>query len=368
MNIQQLQVEAGGQTYPIYIGRGMADQLSATVRQAQADGRRCGVVVDANVAACHKEFLVAAFGDLPRIVVPSGETSKDFAQLQRICEWLAGGRLDRKSCLFAVGGGVVGDLAGFAAAVYLRGINFYQVPTTLLAMVDSSVGGKTGINLSSGKNSVGAFHQPLAVFADLDTLGTLPEREFAAGMAEIIKHGMLADVALFEQLEQQETLTAAAPALAEVVARNCAIKAEVVRKDEREQDLSGGRALLNLGHTFGHAIEAEAGYGTYLHGEAVALGLLLAARLSHQLGTVAANVPERTAALLLRYRLPVRLHTPLPVDRLMQRMQQDKKVLSGKLRLVVMRQLGAAAIVHDVPSGVISDLWSGIGAAGMISA
>ena len=237
------------------------------------------------MAAAQSPWLDAALPGVKRLEIPSGESSKCFQQLERGCDFLAAERVDRAGAVFAIGGGVTGDLGGFIAASYLRGIDFYQVPTTLLSMVDSSVGGKTGINLKAGKNLVGAFHQPQAVFADVESLQTLPAREFASGMAEVIKHGLLADRELFEILESLDPpLHPGHPSLATIVRRNCGIKAGVVQADETEQAASGGRALLNLGHTFGHAIEAVAGYGEYLHGEAIAIGLVLAVQLSVEQG------------------------------------------------------------------------------------
>ena len=241
------------------------------------------------------------------------------------------------------------DLAGFAAASYQRGVDFYQVPTTLLAMVDSSVGGKTGINLAAGKNLVGSFHQPAAVFADTDLLATLPPREFAAGMAEVVKHGIIADADLFGLLEQNAPLAWDHALLPRIVRRCVEIKAGVVAGDERETSAQGGRALLNLGHTFGHAIEAAAGYGAYLHGEAVAVGLVMAARLSAGLGRCTAAQAEQVEATLRAHRLPTALRAPLPLEALLTAMRRDKKVRSGKLRFVLQEGIGAASTADDVP-------------------
>jgi len=255
----------------------------------------------------------------------------------------------RDGAVFALGGGVVGDLAGFAAASYQRGVDFYQLPTTLLAMVDSSVGGKTGINLSAGKNLVGNFHQPTAVFADTDLLGTLPPREFAAGMAEVIKHGIIADADLFGLLEQNSPLAWNHPLLPRVIRRCVEIKAAVVAGDERETSAQGGRALLNLGHTFGHAIEATAGYGAYLHGEAVAIGLVMAARLSAELKHCTAAQAEQVEAVLKSHALPTALRAPLKLDPMLAAMRRDKKVRGGKLRFVLQDGVGAASTADDVP-------------------
>ncbi|HRJ48461.1 MAG TPA: 3-dehydroquinate synthase family protein, partial [Opitutaceae bacterium] len=255
------------------------------------------VLTDAHLRAVQGKALGEMFGEAPMLAVEAGENAKSITTLGRVLEFLAEQRLDRGGVLFAVGGGVIGDLGGFAAASYLRGIGFYQVPTTLLAMVDSSVGGKTGINLDAGKNLAGAFHQPRGVFIATDLLRTLPAREFAAGMAEVIKYGLLGDAELFAQLERR-LLTVDSPGLAEVIRRCCALKARIVEADERELAQEGGRALLNLGHTFGHAIEQVAGYGTYLHGEAVAIGLNAAAQLSVKLGALPPADAPRIEAVL----------------------------------------------------------------------
>jgi 3-dehydroquinate synthase len=302
------------------------------------------------------------FGDAPRLVVPPGEATKSIAELGRVLEFLAGQRLDRTSVLFAAGGGVIGDLGGFAAASYLRGIDYLQVPTTLLAMVDSSVGGKTGVNLAAGKNLAGAFHQPRGVFIATGLLSTLPPREFAAGAAEVIKTGLLGDADLFAELERAP-LAPASPGLAAVVRRCCAIKARVVEADERELAPDGGRALLNLGHTFAHAIEQVAGYGTYLHGEAVAIGLAAAARLSQKLGRIAAADTARIEAVVAAHRLPVRLRAPLPLAALLGSMGRDKKVRAGELRFIVLHAIGTAATQGGVDPALVEASFREVGAA-----
>jgi len=254
------------------------------------------------------------------------------------------------------------DRAGFCAASFLRGIAFVQVPTTLLAMVDSSVGGKTGVNLASGKNLVGAFHQPDAVVADMALLETLPPREFAAGMAEVIKYGLLADKAFFEKLESAGTLAWDSPELPAVVRRCCEIKANVVASDERETAKENGRALLNLGHTFGHAIEKVAGYGEYLHGEGVAIGCVAAAMLSEKLGfATAGTLVARTRALFEANDLPVRLRKPLSVDALVSAGGNDKKVIAGKLRYVLLKKIGEAFTCADVPAEAVKKIWRELG-------
>jgi 3-dehydroquinate synthase len=357
MILETLNVSLGDRSYPIRIGRDMAAEIAGQVASDLSEGRKVAVITDENVHAGQAELLKAAFGDLPVLVLPAGESTKAFNNLERCCDFLAEAGLDRSGRVFAVGGGVIGDLAGFAAASFFRGIGFYQVPTTVLAMVDSSVGGKTGINLTCGKNLVGAFHQPLAVYSDLDTLKTLPVREFNAGMAEVIKHGMLADAQLFADLENSERLTAESGSLPDIIKRNCAIKAGVVSADEKEQASSGGRALLNLGHTFGHAIEAVAGYGTYLHGEAISMGLVLAARLSVKLGKVDVETVQRTMALVEKYDLPVNLTEPLSVDDLISVSKKDKKARAGKMRYVALEDLGKAVTVEDIPEAAVREIF-----------
>jgi 3-dehydroquinate synthase len=302
------------------------------------------------------------FGEAATLVLEAGEETKSLREYGRVLDFLAEQRLDRTSVLFAVGGGVIGDLAGFAAASYLRGIEFFQVPTTLLSMVDSSVGGKTGINLKAGKNLVGAFHQPKAVFIATGLLTTLPKREFAAGMAEVIKAGLLGDVALFAQLERAP-LTVASAELAAVIRTCCALKARVVEADERELAKEGGRALLNLGHTFGHAIEQVTGYGIYLHGEAVAIGLAAAARLSARLGFLTAAEVERVERVVITHALPVHLREPLSLEKLMTAMARDKKVRGGLLRFVVLKKLGEAATQSGIDPVLVESVWRELGAA-----
>jgi 3-dehydroquinate synthase len=362
----QVHVSLSDRSYDIALGSGLAPRLAAFVADLAAKQRRAVLAVDASFLAAQPEFVFDAFADMPRFVVPSGEGSKSLAMLEKLLDFLAKEKIARDGVLFACGGGVTGDLAGFAAASYLRGIAFVQVPTTLLAMVDSSVGGKTGINIAAGKNLVGAFWQPLAVFADMEALKTLPPREFSAGMGEVIKTGLLADADLFETLEKLPRLGAASTELAEAVARCCAIKASVVEKDEREMAKDGGRALLNLGHTFAHAVENAAGYGVYLHGEAVGLGLFLAARLSEELGLIPSADVARVRALLVKYGLPVDLNgitaKPLALAALEDAAKHDKKVRGGKLRYVVMEKLGRAVTKDGVDAALVRRLWLEAGA------
>ncbi len=356
-----LRVNLGERSYPIRFGVDLCADVQAAVSELAAAGRRVAVLTDARVAVAQADALRTMFGDAPVRAVEAGEGAKSLAGLGRVLDFLAGAKLDRGGVLFAVGGGVIGDLGGFAAASYLRGIDFYQVPTTLLAMVDSSVGGKTGINIAAGKNLVGAFHQPRGVFISTNLLATLPPREFAAGMAEVIKYGLLGDPELFAQLEKAP-LTVASPELAAVIRRCCALKARIVEADERETAKEGGRALLNLGHTFGHAIENAAGYGEYLHGEAVGIGLCAAARLSQKMGLVAAGDVARVERAVAGHALPVRLRAPLPYAELHAAMTRDKKVRAGGLRFVVLKKLGEAATQGDVPAPMVEASFREVGA------
>ncbi|MGJ3241353.1 MAG: 3-dehydroquinate synthase [Opitutales bacterium] len=357
-----LSVELADRSYPITIGRALDHALRTRIETLSTARRPVAAIVDAGLAAAQPDWLDTVLGSVPRFTVPSGETSKSLDTLGRIYAFLAESALDRTGVVLAIGGGVTGDLAGFAAASYLRGLPFIQVPTTLLAMVDSSVGGKTGINLPAGKNLVGAFHQPLAVIADLEVLKTLPPREFNAGMAEVIKTGLLGDAELFERVAAAVPLEAGDGELAHRIRACCAVKAAVVAGDERETAGSGGRALLNLGHTFAHAIETVAGYGTLLHGEAVAIGLVAAARLSLQLERIDAATAERIEDVVAAQGLPVRLpeHPTLPIDALMDAMTRDKKVRAGKLRFVVLDQIGSAATVDGIESASIRAIWEGL--------
>ena len=359
--VETLTVNLGERSYPIRFGADLSADVRGEVARLAAAGRKVAVLTDTNFARAQPAALREMFGDSPVLAVEPGEGSKSLAGLGRVLDFLAAQKLDRGGALFAVGGGVVGDLGGFAAASWLRGIDFYQVPTTLLAMVDSSVGGKTGINLAAGKNLAGAFHQPRGVFISTALLATLPPREFAAGAAEVIKYGLLGDAALFAALEQTP-LTVASIDLADVIRRCCALKARIVEADERETAKDGGRALLNLGHTFAHAIENAAGYGDYLHGEAVAIGLCAAARLSRELGFIAARDEERIAAVVAAHTLPTRLRAPLPLVALMTAVARDKKVRAGLPRFVVLKKIGEAATRDGVAPTLAEACFRAVGA------
>jgi 3-dehydroquinate synthase len=353
-------VEFPHHQYEITIESGALARVGAIVR-ALAPAGRCAVFSDAHVethraAVC--ESLRRADYEVVQAVVPSGEENKNLATVGSLYDVLLDARLERRSPLIAVGGGVTGDTAGFVAATYLRGLPFVQCPTTLLAMVDSSVGGKVGVNVPQGKNLIGAFHQPIAVIADPLVLRTLPARELRCGLAECIKHGVLGDESLFVFIEErlERILALDAPTIAELVRRNVEIKAAVVITDERE---SGVRAHLNLGHTFGHAVEATAGYGVLLHGEAVALGLIAAATVATRMRLCDPTVAPRIARLIERAGLPTR--AALPADQvLLESMQLDKKVQAGRIRFVLPSRIGAVVLRDDVPAADIAAAWATI--------
>jgi 3-dehydroquinate synthase len=354
--MQTLTVALGERSYPIHVGAGLLARIELiTARLPQP---RVAIVSNTTVAPLYLAGLQSALErcgvTVVPIVLPDGEACKNWETLNCILDALLANRCERSTTLIALGGGVIGDLAGFAAAIYQRGVPFIQVPTTLLAQVDSSVGGKTAINHPLGKNMVGAFYQPLAVVADTDTLATLPARELAAGIAEIIKYGLIRDRRFFEWLEGHVArLVRREPEmLAYAIERSCALKAEIVALDERE---TGERMLLNFGHTFGHAIEAGIGYGTWLHGEAVASGMVLAARLSQQLGHLTAAEADRVLAVIDGAGLPTQ-PPALGVDRFLELMGHDKKVVGGRNRFILLRGLGEAFVSQEVPLEALADV------------
>ncbi len=357
--MQTLHVELAQRRYPIRIGSGLLDDADAF-----ADigfGRHVLVVSDSNVAPLYAQRVldILPLGcDAALHVIPAGEEYKTLASCAAVFAALAQHGASRDALVIALGGGVVGDLAGFAAACWMRGVRCLQIPTTLLAMVDSSVGGKTAVDLPQGKNLVGAFHQPVAVIADTDTLATLPDRELSAGLAEVVKYGAIGNRSFFEWIEKNANALLAhdRKALAEAVRRSCEAKAKIVAKDETEQ---GVRALLNFGHTFGHALEAEAGYGTLLHGEAVAIGMVLAARLSSELVRAPLIDIARLDALLERLNLPVAIPEGMDPAALLARMRLDKKNVSGRLRLILWRGIGRAFIAKDIAERSVLDVLSG---------
>ncbi|MBM3853949.1 MAG: 3-dehydroquinate synthase [Verrucomicrobia bacterium] len=358
---ESLRVNLGERSYTLQFGADLSGQIRSEVAQLTEAGRRVAVLTDGNVARLQAAAIKAMFGAAPVLAVESGEAAKSLEVYGRVLDFLAENHVDRSGTLFAFGGGVIGDLAGFAAATWLRGIDFLQIPTTLLAMVDSSIGGKTGINIAAGKNLVGAFHQPKGVAISTHLLTTLPAREFAAGMAEVIKAGLLGEAELFEQLEAAP-VGAASPELPRVIRRCCALKARIVEADERETAARDGRALLNLGHTFAHAIENAAGYGEYLHGEAVGIGLAAAARLSQKLGYITAGDVARIERVVTAHGLPVRLRSGLRRADLEAAMKRDKKVRAGGLRFVVLKRIGTAATQANLEPGLIKACLREIGA------
>ena len=345
--MESLSVALGSRSYPIHIGAGVIDQSALYAPHLRGSA---AVITNTVVAPLYlarvRGALQAAGARVAEVVVEDGEQAKGWATLERVIDALLAARLGRDALLVALGGGVVGDLAGFAAAIYQRGVAFVQVPTTLLAQVDSAVGGKTAINHARGKNLIGAFHQPRAVITDVATLDTLPDRELRAGLAEVIKHGAALDAPFFDWLERdvEKILARDRAALAYAVRRSCELKAALVAQDERE---SGVRALLNLGHTFGHAIEAATGFGPWLHGEAVAAGMVIAAGLSARAGLLAPRDAERIEALIARAGLPTR-GPRLAAERWRELIALDKKGASGRVRFVLLEGMGRATLQAGV--------------------
>ncbi|MCR4297761.1 MAG: 3-dehydroquinate synthase [Gallionella sp.] len=351
--MQTLTVGLGERSYPIHIGSGLLRR--AELLRPYLPRKRATIVTNTTVAPLYLAALQQTLqsidvGSVP-IILPDGEEYKNSATLNLIYDALLNNRCERSTPLIALGGGVIGDMTGYAAATYLRGVPFIQIPTTLLAQVDSSVGGKTGINHPLGKNMIGAFYQPQLVLADTGTLNTLPDNEFSAGLAEVIKYGLIRDLPFLEWLEQNvdKLLARDTAALQYAIARSCQNKAEVVAADERE---SGERALLNLGHTFGHAIESGMGYGNWLHGDGVAAGTVMAADLSQRLGWISAQDVIRVRNLLKQARLPV-IAPDLGTDRYLELMGLDKKVEAGKMRFVLLKEIGHAVVRGEVPSDLL---------------
>jgi 3-dehydroquinate synthase len=350
-------VPLGARSYRIEVGRDLLKKLGTACRELQL-GQRCAIITDSNAGPIYApraiESLHSAGFDPLLITVPAGEKSKNLKQVATCYDQLASHRLERKSVVLALGGGVVGDLAGFVAASYLRGVPFVQIPTTLLSQVDSSVGGKVGVNLKAGKNLVGAFYQPLLVLCDLTTLDTLPLRELRAGMAEVIKYGIIYDPVLFARIERHlpALLKRDAKELAEVVARCCEIKAEVVGQDERE---SGLRAILNFGHTIGHGLEAISSYGKYLHGEAISIGQVAAARISQMQSGLSEDEVRRIRDLFRQTGLPVSVKlTASSRQKLFEAMLLDKKVAQGEVKFVLAKQIGKVEYGQKVSREVIN--------------
>lgn len=344
--METLNVELGERSYPIHIGAGLLDQ--GLPLPTELNSRQFLIVSNETIAPLYLDKVEAALPEreVGHVILPDGESYKTLDTLELIFNALLEGNYSRDCMLVALGGGVIGDICGFAAATYQRGVDFIQVPTTLLAQVDSSVGGKTAVNHPLGKNMIGAFHQPRAVMIDTGTLTTLPDKEFIAGIAEVIKYGLLGDIEFLAWLEDNmpALLAREESALNHAIRRSCENKARIVAEDERE---GGKRALLNLGHTFGHAIEAKLGYGEWLHGEAVAAGMAMAADMSCRLGWISDADRDRAIHLLKQAGLPIEPPTKITPEQFMEAMGHDKKVLAGKLRLVLLKGLGQAVVSSD---------------------
>ena len=350
-----LNVDLGDRSYPIYIGEDLLER--SEIYKNHIASKQVLVVSNVTVAPIYLEKVLSALADfqVETVILPDGEEYKSINTLDDIFTTLLEKRFDRGCTLVALGGGVVGDMTGFAAACYQRGVNFVQIPTTLLAQVDSSVGGKTGVNHALGKNMIGAFHQPQCVVIDTTTLQTLEERQLSAGIAEVIKYGLINDLEFFEWLEENmdHLVQRDSQTLSYAIERSCFDKAEVVAADERE---SGMRALLNLGHTFGHAIETGMGYGQWLHGEAVGAGMCMAASLSKKLGWMEQSDLERVNALIQRANLPVYPPEDISVGQFLDLMAVDKKVKDGQLRLVLMKGIGKSLVTSDFDSKALEEL------------
>jgi len=356
--MQCLNVDLGDRSYPIYIGAGLFE--GPELLAPHIVGKRVFIVTDDTVAPLYLAALESALTgyQVSSMVLPTGEAFKNWATLQQVFDALLTERHDRKTTLIALGGGVIGDMTGFAAACYQRGVNFIQIPTTLLSQVDSSVGGKTGINHPAGKNMIGAFYQPQAVLIDTNSLKTLPVREVSAGLAEIIKYGLIRDSAFLDWLEQNMAGLRALDTslITEAVLRSCSIKAEVVSADERE---GGVRAILNLGHTFGHAIETHQGYGAWLHGEAVGAGMVMALDMSARLGWISADQLERGRRIIASAGLPTAPPKAMSSADFRRLMAVDKKVLDGQLRLVLLQSWGCATVTADFAAEALTDCLAG---------
>ncbi|MFK7890157.1 MAG: 3-dehydroquinate synthase [Granulosicoccus sp.] len=343
--MQTVSINLGTRSYPIHIGTGLIDSQNLIAEHVRD---RALIVTNKTIAPLYLDQLTASLGNThsSSVILPDGEAFKNVSELDRIYSTLLNENFDRGCTLIALGGGVIGDMTGFAAASYQRGVDFIQVPTTLLAQVDSSVGGKTGVNHALGKNMIGAFHQPVAVFADMSTLDTLDDRELRAGLAEVIKYGFIVDAEFFAWLEDNLDLllNRDTTATAYAVKRSCEIKARVVETDEREK---GMRALLNLGHTFGHAIEAAQGYGKWLHGEAVGAGIAMALDLSQRLELIDSATQQRGLELIRRCQLPTNPPQSMTPDLFLKFMSRDKKVSDGAIRLILLNAIGSAFVSAD---------------------
>ncbi|WP_086930319.1 3-dehydroquinate synthase [Agarilytica rhodophyticola] len=358
--MSQINVELGDRSYPIFIGSGIAhdpENYRSFIASSQVL-----LVTNTTIDPIYSKTIESALSfveTLDKVLLPDGEQYKNLNTLNAIFDGLLKKGHNRKTTLIALGGGVIGDMVGFAAASYQRGVNFIQIPTTLLSQVDSSVGGKTGVNHILGKNMIGAFHQPKSVVIDTDMLKTLPSRELSAGLAEVIKYGLIADQEFFSWLEQNiEKLVAVdGEALAHAIERSCQIKADVVAQDEKE---GGIRAILNFGHTFGHAIEAHQGYGVWLHGEAVGAGMIMACKMSAKLGWLDESIVERAIALITKAGLPILPPEDMTPETFLKYMSVDKKVLDKTLRLILLKACGDATVTSDFSDEVLHEILQGV--------
>jgi 3-dehydroquinate synthase len=353
-----VEVELGDRTYPIYIGSGLL--AGGDLLRKHVPGNTALVVTNETVAPLYLDRVVAALSEggeirVEVVILPDGEEHKNMDVLMKVFDKALDARLDRQTTFVALGGGVIGDMTGFAAASYQRGVHFVQIPTTVMAMVDSSVGGKTGVNHPAGKNMIGAFYQPRCVLIDTDTLSTLPDREYASGMAEVVKYGLIRDADFFEWQEKNVDALMArdVDVVVTAIERSCVNKAQVVALDEKE---GGVRATLNLGHTFGHAIETGIGYGEWLHGEAVSVGMAMAADMSERLGWIDESVTARTLALLKKFNLPVDVPECMTVETFEKLMAVDKKAANGKLRLILLKgDLGGCVFTADFDKQTLAE-------------
>lgn len=356
--METINVDLGDRSYPIFIGSGLLSKAELITDYIK--GSSVAVVTNETVGPLYLERVQTLLKEKRQTasVLPDGEQHKTLDTVNTVFTDLLENRLDRQTTLIALGGGVVGDMTGFAAASYQRGVNFIQIPTTLLSQVDSSVGGKTGVNHPLGKNMIGAFYQPQSVVIDIDTLNTLEDKELIAGIAEVIKYGLIIDADFFDWLEDNidRLLQRDPEALIYAIKRSCEIKADIVAADEKEK---GQRALLNLGHTFGHAIETAMGYGNWLHGEAVGCGMVMAARMSHELGWYSKEELERTVSLIKRSGLPINPPDDITPKQFLDLMQVDKKVVDGTLRLILLQGIGQAIVTADFPPDTLTNTLEG---------
>lgn len=354
MTVIQIEFREEEKSYDIVLGKNLKSEIKKLVQTLEHQGRRVAFLVDEKV-------FEEPIGDCIK-KIQGGECNKNLDTAKDCYDFLIENKIDRRGVLFVIGGGVVGDIGGFVAATYLRGIDYYQVPTTLLSMVDSGIGGKNAVNLPTGKNLIGTIYQPKGVFIDIDSLKTLPDREFSAGMAEIIKYGLIRDSAFFEELEKNEAIQKNSLQIMEWIERSCFIKKTIVEADEKDQ--KGIRSLLNFGHTFGHAIESVTKYEEYLHGEAISIGMMMAARLSELLGYLTNGDVGRIKRVLEKYELPIKLRSSLNILELNQAMQNDKKRENNILKFIVLKKIGEGHTPVELDEKWVAKLWKEVGAKG----